>query len=136
MAGHPKILLIDDDKDDQLFFVDALGEIAAHLGCTIANNGMEGLEYLHSPAPLPAIIFLDLNMPYMNGFECLSAIKSDSSYTDIPVIIFTTSNNARDCEKSLQMGAATFMTKPCDFGELKENIQHILQSHFSLDLKI
>jgi CheY-like chemotaxis protein len=131
MAFYTKILLVDDDKDDQVFFLDALTEINPAIACGIANNGLEAMDHLKSIPPPPSIIFLDLNMPYMNGFECLSAIKLDQKYKDIPVVIITTSNSALDREKSIKMGANTFMTKPSDFFKLKENIRKVLENNLS-----
>ncbi len=131
MAFQTKILLVDDDKDDQVFFLDALTELNPEIDCGIANNGLEAMDHLNRIPPPPSIIFLDLNMPYMNGFECLSAIKLDQKYKDIPVVIITTSNSALDREKSIEMGANTFMTKPSDFFKLKENIRKVLENNLS-----
>ena len=131
MSLHKKILLVDDDSDDQLFFVDAIKELAPTIECEIANNGLEALDHLEKIPPPPALIFLDLNMPLMNGYECLAQLKKINNYKEIPVIIFTTSNHPVDMERTMSMGAKMFLTKPPDFTVLKEKLQHILQT-FSL----
>src|SRR6185369_504496 len=93
---HTKVLLVDDDDDDQVMFLDALGEISNDVECITMNNGVEAIKSLKILRPLPSIIFLDLNMPLMNGFECLKHLKKDEQYKKIPVVIFTTSNSPED----------------------------------------
>lgn len=129
MSSYTKILLVDDDKDDQLLFIDALSEVDPHVDCHVANNGLEAIDHLLKVPPPPLLIFLDLNMPYMSGFECLSILKNDNSYQDIPIVVFTTSNNADDCKRSLEMGAKMFLTKAPDFSRLKSDIQRVLDAH-------
>ena len=128
MSLYKKILLVDDDKDDQLFFVEALKELQPSLACGIANNGVEAIEHLEKVPPPPILIFLDLNMPLMNGFECLEQLKKANDYKEIPVIIFTTSNHPVDMERTISMGAKVFLTKPPDFNVLKNKLHNILQT--------
>ncbi len=128
MSIHKKILLVDDDTDDQLFFVDAINELELQLECGIANNGSEALDHLQKVPPPPSLIFLDLNMPLMNGFECLAQLKKTNDYKEIPVIIFTTSNNPADKARTISMGASMFLTKPPDFTALKNTLRSILQT--------
>jgi CheY-like chemotaxis protein len=125
------IFLVDDDVDDQLFFTDALKEIDSTILCSIANNGKEALEQLKSLSSLPEILFLDLNMPFMNGYECLSQLKNETRLSKIPVVIFTTSNDPKDAEITHQLGAEVFLSKPNEFTLLREKLEKIL----SLNLK-
>jgi len=128
MAALTSILLVDDDKDDQLLFTDAVNEIDPAIICAIAGNGLEALRLLEEKSPwLPSVVFLDLNMPHMGGMECLAAIKNVPDWTSIPVVIFTTSNNIADREKSLALGASDFITKPPSFEALKHEISRIIQ---------
>lgn len=126
---NKKILLVDDDKDDQLFFMDAIRELELNFDCGIANNGLEALEHLEKVPPPPLVIFLDLNMPLMNGFECLAQLKITNDYKEIPVIIFTTSKHPVDVEKSMSMGANMFITKEVDFNIMKKKLHDILQTY-------
>lgn len=130
MEHNKKILLVDDDADDQLFFVDAIKELEPDLKCGIANNGLEAFDHLKKDPPPPSIIFLDLNMPFMNGFECLIKLKNSLEYKEIPVIIFTTSNHPQDVSRTMELGANMFFTKPPDFNTLKEKLQGILKMNF------
>jgi len=132
MGIHKKILLVDDDADDQLFFVDAIKELEPAIDCGLANNGLEAIEYLEKIPPPPTLIFLDLNMPLMNGIECLAELKKTKQYKEIPVIIFTTSNQQKDKELTISMGAFMYLTKPSDFKTLKLKLQGILETNFAL----
>ena len=134
MATHKKILLVDDDTDDQLFFVDAIKELIPTVECSIANNGIEAIEYLDKVPPPPALIFLDLNMPFMNGFECLAELKKRNEYKKIPVVIFSTSNHPIDKERTIAMGAKIFLTKPPDFIVLKNKLHDILETDFTVNV--
>ncbi len=86
------VFLADDDADDRLLFEEALMEVSEDVILTMAKNGEQLMQYLNrSPPPPPHLIFLDLNMPLKNGFECLEQIKQDEKYKGIPVVIFSTS---------------------------------------------
>ena len=126
---HKKILLVDDDPDDQFFFRDALNETASHLKCIVANNGVEALTLLEATDDTPSIIFLDLNMPMMNGFEFLQHMKANSNFKHIRVVIFTTSSNPADRKLSIELGAERFLSKTADFKLLKQTLFEILQEH-------
>lgn len=125
--SHPKrVMLIDDDPDDQLFFRDAIHIVQPGLHCELTSSCQEAFRKLELPPP-PDYIFLDLNMPVMNGFECLVHLKNKDPYKDIPIVIFTTSKNLNDINKTQQLGARWFVTKPDDFKVLCKKLSKILQ---------
>lgn len=126
MKTH-KILLVDDDADDQFFFMDALNNIDNSLLCEVANNGVEAIDHLQKVPPPPSLIFLDLNMPMMNGYECLEKIKKIQEFKEIPVVIFTTSSNPKDKELTKKLGAKIFLTKTSDFRQLQFQLSEILK---------
>ena len=128
---HEKILLVDDDADDQFIFIDAINEIASGIECIAVNNGFEAIDHLKTVIPLPSLIFLDLNMPFMNGFECLVQLKKDNLFKQIPVIIFTTSDSPREEKRTKELGAEVFLTKTSNFKLLKAKLLDILNTDFS-----
>jgi CheY-like chemotaxis protein len=130
MTRFKSILLVEDDADDQLYFQDAIHEIGQSLHCRVASNGREALTQMEVLPP-PDLIFMDLNMPVMNGYECLAAIKKEDRFKHIPVIIFTTSKNINDIEKTQQLGANLYMTKPSDFSLLCAKLLKVLHLDFS-----
>jgi CheY-like chemotaxis protein len=125
-----RILLIDDDADDQFIFTDALKEIAAEVECDTANNGLLGLTYLDRAKELPGLIFLDLNMPFMNGFQCLEKIRSQQEFNHIPIVIYTTSDGAMDGNRTKDLGADFFFTKTSDFSTLRSTLRRIIDTVF------
>ena len=107
------VLIVDDDEDDRDLFCDAVNIVDPSIGCIIARNGEEALEGLKSrDFHTPDIIFLDLNMPRLNGMQCLRALKNDSLFEHIPVVIYTTSKLKEDKKAAMEAGAADFITKP------------------------
>src|SRR5687767_13030602 len=99
MQTIKRILLVEDDVDDQFFFCEALTELHPTIDCRIAKNGAEALEIVKAPPPFD-MIFLDLHMPKVDGFQCLKQLKEHPVHKNIPVVIVTTSNNEEDIRKS------------------------------------
>jgi CheY-like chemotaxis protein len=127
---HKTILLIDDDEDDQLIFVDAINAVYSDVMCLTASNGMDGFTHLENSSHAPSLIFLDLNMPVMNGFEFLERLKKNDTLKNIPVVIYTTSDSPLDKKNTLAAGAVLFFTKIADFKLLKLKLSEILQRDF------
>jgi CheY-like chemotaxis protein len=126
-----KFLLVDDDTDDKELFCEALGEVDASITCDYATDGYEALNKLKTGrGSLPDIIFLDINMPEMDGWQCLTKIKNSSSYKDIPVIMYSTSSHKKLSEIAKDLGALLFFTKPNDYDKLKTIIGAIVD-HFN-----
>jgi len=128
--NHNHLLLIDDDADDRLIFIDALSEIGAGIECAIAKNGLDAIEYLKTAIAIPSLIFLDLNMPFMNGLQCLEKIKKDERLKHLPIIVYTTSDNPIDKKRTKELGAEMFFTKTPNFKLLKDTLLQILKTYF------
>ena len=122
-------LLIDDDEDDQELFALTLEELRAPITLQIANNGFDGLSLLKSKKIKPDYIFLDLNMPRMNGKECLRLLKEDSDLQEIPVVIFSTSDEIQDIKDTKALGALDFISKPALTSELTILLQNFFTHH-------
>lgn len=122
-----RFLIVDDDKEDQELFIDAVKEVDPTIECISALNGQEALDLLLKDFPtLPDYIFMDLNMPGLNGAQCLSEIKKIRDLADIPVLIYTTSNWIKNEEETRRLGANHFFTKPVRFHEICTYITSIL----------
>jgi len=120
------ILLIDDDLDDIDFFVEAVAEIDPNIKCVSALNAIEGLKLLDTGTVKPDYIFLDLNMPKMDGKQCLRFLKNSPLLHHIPVVLYSTSRREDDIEQAKAMGAYSFIIKPSKFTLLKEEIRAVL----------
>ncbi len=121
------ILIIDDDDDDREMFREALELVDRSVACLVAEDGIAALQILRTEQEyLPDFIFLDLNMPRMDGKQCLAAIRQTDHLRDIPVIIYTTSKHPQDVEDTKKLGATYFITKPFHFDEICKSITYVL----------
>jgi CheY-like chemotaxis protein len=107
-----KCLLVDDDEDDREIFCLAIQKIDPSMQCVTARDGLDALSILKNETFVPDYIFLDLNMPLMNGKECLREIRKQDRLKEVPVIIVSTSLADKDKEDTKNLGASAFITKP------------------------
>ena len=114
------ILLADDDQDDTEMFCEVLAGIDENIICHYADNGDEALKMMQKQDTIPSVVFLDLNMPIMNGWECLRQLKRDERYKEIPVIMISTSSHKNDMETAANLGAVCYFVKPNTFKDLKQ----------------
>ena len=126
MNKNARILLADDDKEDQLILTDSFSEIGRDNIIQFVDDGEKLLEYLENVAKddLPSLIVLDLNMPRMSGTETLVALKANELYKNIPVIIFSTSVNDFEMNKCLETGAEAYITKPVKYEDSIKTAQY------------
>jgi CheY-like chemotaxis protein len=118
------ILVADDDKDDSLFFKMALEALTIPTRLATVADGEKLMAYLFEHVEqLPDVLFLDLNMPRKNGFECLSEIKLNKDLKQLPVIIFSTSFELEVVNQLYLNGAQYFLRKPSAFTQFKKIIQ-------------
>jgi len=115
-------MIVDDDTDDRYFFRSAIRKNNPSYQCIEAENGVDALDQLRKAKQLPDFIFLDLNMPKMDGRECLKELKKDKTLKDIPVIIYSTSDYKLDKEVTKELGADYYITKLSDIYELPEEL--------------
>jgi CheY-like chemotaxis protein len=121
------ILLADDDTDDCIFFEQAVIELKVMANITTVHEGEQLMQLLTNKSKvLPDVLFLDLNMPRKNGFECLSEIKQSEQLKQLPVIVFSTSFEQDVVNSLYQNGASYFIRKPSEFSQFKKIIQHSL----------
>jgi len=104
------VLLIDDDQDDHLIFKKALHEYNPAINFFSAYEGQGGLNFLSRE--YAHYIFLDINMPGINGIEVLKLLKKNQVLKDIPVIIYSTSDGRGFKKMALDLGAVNYFTKP------------------------
>lgn len=125
------ILLADDDGDDRLFFAEAIAELDQKIQLTTVKDGDELMKYLSNTIILPHFIFVDLNMPFKNGLQCLEEIRANPAYNDVCVILYSTTARQGDIDKGYERGANLFINKPNSFTDLVAIMRRVL----SFDLK-
>lgn len=130
--NHISILMADDDPDDRMLMQEALAENKIPNSISFVENGEELLNYLnkkgkyaHQTCVTPGIIFLDLNMPKVDGREALKHLKADPVLRKIPIIILTTSKAELDILEAYDLGVNSFISKPVRFNELVEVTREI-----------
>lgn len=119
------ILLVEDNKDDELLTLDALKMNNVSNTVVVARNGVEAIDYLfgegeyegRDTTELPAVVLLDLKLPKVDGMEVLRRIREDERTKLLPVVILTTSNEDEDRIKGYELGANSYVRKPVDFDE-------------------
>jgi len=109
MEKKRHILLIEDDKNDMLFFAEAYKQTQIPSKCTWAQSGEQALSQLAYITP--DIVFLDLEMPGMDGFQCLELIRSVPRLHDIPVVVYANALTSSTRERAMTLGATACMEK-------------------------
>lgn len=130
-----KILLVDDDEEDRQFFADALDHLDMNTDLTELTDGKSCIEYLNKEIDdYPNLIFLDLNMPIMNGFQCLEKIRKNENLKDVIVAIYSTSSSEKDIEETFNKGANIYIRKPSSFKDLKNSLKQVIKTNWTYQL--
>ena len=126
MRSMKPIMLVEDDHVDAMTLKRALKDLKVANQLVHRINGEEALDYLKDESnPRPCVIFLDLNMPKMNGIEFLQIVKADNDFRRIPIIVFTTSKNEWDRFETFNLSAAGYIVKPADYKSFVEAIRTV-----------
>lgn len=124
MSNFKNIIFIDDDEDDRMVFSDVIHETYPDILYNDFKSAEDALSFLDCDFIMPPdVIFLDLNMPLKDGFYVLRTLKKRERLKNIPVVIFSTSKNPSDIEKSKKLGAVGYAVKPSDVSSLMQVIQ-------------
>ncbi len=123
ISDRKYLIYAEDDLDDREIFEEMMKSINEEIGVVSVDDGSQVLSFLGSLAPadfLPCFILLDINMPVMDGYSTLKALKNSPVYKDITVIMYSTSGPERETDTSLALGASKFITKPFSVFQLEE----------------
>ena len=125
-----QVLLVEDSPGDVRLTQEALRDSDRPIQLQVASDGAEAMAVLrrqgsHADAPRPDLILLDLNLPKMDGREVLACIKQDQSLKTIPTVILTTSEAQADIEKSYELQANCYVTKPVQLDEFDSLVKSI-----------
>jgi DNA-binding NtrC family response regulator len=121
------VLIIDDDTEDRELFLEALKEVDGHIKGISAQDGREALRLLENELViLPDFIFLDINMPIMNGKECLVNLKKRGKLKGIPIVMYSTTSDTDEIKDFYKLGAYDFLIKPSNFRNLVDALKSII----------
>lgn len=122
------VALVDDDEDDRFLFSEAFEELKVATELLLFKNGQEFIDSLENGLQhIPQLIFLDLNMPLMNGMECLKYLRQNTLFKDIFVAIYSTSSSEEDMEETFLNGANIYIKKPHNFSTLTKVIDRAVR---------
>jgi len=130
--GHEliRILLVEDNLGDIRLTKEAFKDAKVHIDMHVVRDGVEAMDFLHhlgpyTECPRPDLILLDLNLPRKDGREVLAEIKTDPSLKTIPVVILTTSGSDADIERSYELNANCFVSKPVELEQFLSVVRSI-----------
>jgi CheY-like chemotaxis protein len=124
------VLLAEDDEDDVHLFKTVLAELNQDILVTVTTDGNLLMAFLKQASTLPEMIFLDLNMPYKNGFECLSEIRGNEKWNSIKIFVLSTSTQPQHIEDSYKGGADLYLAKPTSYTQFKNMIEKCLVNNW------
>jgi len=116
------VLFVDDDIDDREFFIDALSYVDPAITCILAKNCEEAIAILGDSSTEPDFVFLDINMPSMDGKGCLRLLKDDGRLKNIRVVMYSNSSDQKLMEEYKSLGATYFLVKPPTFKGLCDSL--------------
>jgi len=128
----PRILLVEDDREDEVLTLNALGAYNLANKVMVLRDGLSVLDYLNRRGPYaqeppgnPVVILLDLNLPELDGIQVLQRIKTDENLRTIPVVVLTGSNESRNLDDCYRLGVNAYVIKPIRFAEFTEAVRQI-----------
>ena len=124
------VFLVDDDYEDHEIFKMAFSKVKSDFNLVTAENGIEALDKIkEDPEFNPDIIFLDVNMPRMNGKECIKEMRKIARVQNIPIILYSTHDGQKEINEAKEAGASDFMTKPSSITEFAKALQTIITKY-------
>ncbi len=128
-----EVLLIEDSSDDVAFFKHTFEKAGLTAGLRVVSDGAEALEFVsgtgrytaHNSASRPKIIVLDLKLPKVDGLEVLRRLKSDPHTWNIPIVVFSSSQEERDLVASYKLGVNSYVVKPMDFDHFTKSVRQL-----------
>jgi CheY-like chemotaxis protein len=131
--NSPAVLLVEDNEDDVFLMRRALRDSGVSISLHVVEDGQQAIDYLagegryvdRSLAPSPALVFLDLKLPYLDGFEVLSWIRAVERLRRLPVVVLTSSPEERDRRRAAELGADQYCVKPPSRDMLKSVLRHL-----------
>lgn len=120
-----KVLFVDDDSDESYLFNEALEQAGLHIFLTRASNGNHLISSLLSAESLPDLVIMDINMPYKDGVEALTEIRSNPEFQNLPLVIYSTNKNEKSINDCYEKGANLFVVKPNDFDGMLKVVKKI-----------
>ena len=118
------VILADDDEDDRWLFLQVVSEISSTMKLSFAKDGTELLSFLKTHSP--DLVFIDLNMPLLNGVECIREIRAAQPKSELPIIVYSTSSSEKNIEECYDEGANHYIVKPYSVDKISQALTKVL----------
>ncbi len=125
-ASELQVIFVDDDADDREIITEAMGKAVPDVQFVALVSCTELLSKLNRLSPLPRLVVLDLNLPQLNGLDCLKQIRANSNYNGLQVIIYSTSANPTDIASAKAAGALLYIRKPWQYNEIVDIFKMVI----------
>lgn len=129
------VVLVDDDIDDSYIFNTAVQQSNMPIELSIAEDGQKLFNFLDRN-PTPDVIFMDINMPFKNGIECLGEIRANQKYSSIPIVMYSTTSNRLNVEACYNAGANLYVVKPNTFDQVDRMVQRLCSKEWASEAKV
>ncbi|MBA4853848.1 response regulator [Emticicia sp. BO119] len=129
------IFYTDDDSDDKEIFKEIINELHPDFSIEFQSDGSELLDRLKEIDYKPDIVFLDINMPFVDGFQVLSELRQSLANKDFPVVILSTSNDTDAIAKAKNAGATFYVCKPNSYTKFKDILAELLGFNWANDIQ-
>lgn len=132
---HPLVLHVEDDDGDAHLVVRCLGQRPSPVRIRRVSDGREAMntfqEILNGSMELPNLVFLDLKLPYYNGLEILRRVRAEEKFSDLPVVMLTSSDVISDVEACEEAGCSEYVVKPMEYSDLRAVLNDICQKYLT-----
>jgi len=125
-----KILLIDDDREEYEFITSAFESLNVKAEVIQMQDCFDVSATIKEHNP--DMVFIDINMPSINGIDCLKAVRAEKKFENLPIIIYSTSNSIADVQESFKHKANLYVVKPNTFSKLTASLQKVLSFDWNL----
>lgn len=122
------VLYVDDDEDDKNIFIECLKEAAPGITCHTADDGSHALQVIEQ-IPIPVCIYIDINMPIMNGIDLLKTLRAHKEYKKIPTFIISTTISGENARLIKELGAVDYIRKPSSYESMVQILKDCLPAH-------
>ena len=119
------IVNVDNDKDDRELFNIAVGRVDPNISCKLLTSCADLFDFLKTTVTLPDLVFMDINMPKINGYQCVQRIRSQNKFEHLKIIIHSTAFNP-DGQKKFEDLRLEFLIKPLRLSDLVQSIKQIV----------
>ena len=125
------MLLVEDSEDDAFFFRRMFQKCGENCDLTHLTDGQAAIDFLDKAvqgrfgAPLPQLVFLDLKMPILNGFDVLTWLQKQTLPQPLRVVVLSGSDDERDRKRAQQLGASDYVVKPIALDDLRRRISEL-----------